>query len=228
MPPKRSASGTASSGQAKRGKTASSSSGKSAAAPSSLTNPVVPKPSTRWSAVSASRNADASFRLAVQDRDKANAYRCICQPPFLRADYDPYDEEEDDDDDDDDDDVDDDDEWEDVNEDGTEKKKKAKCDGGRSCVCNKLSSEHPEHEWVLTFGGFQKFLTQYTMTDVRDPDNFDMYTYNDHAAYGVLEVLHNLMLDYEEDSSNWQEQWWVCEAIVLFLHSRGEGPGFSM
>lgn len=225
MPPKRNASSTASSGQAKRSKTASSSSGESAAAASSSTHPVVPEPSTRWSAVSASRNADASFRFAVQDRDKANAYRCICQPPFLRADYDPYLDDDDDNDDDNDDEGS---EGEDGNEDKDEKKKKAKCDGGRSCVCNKLSSEHPEHDWVLTFGGYQKFLTQYTMADVRDPDNFDMHTYNDHTAYGVLEVVQNLMLDYEEESSNWQEQWWVCEALVLFLLSRGDGDDFSM
>lgn len=58
------------------------------------------------------------------------------------------------------------------------------------------------------------------MYDVRDPDNFGMYTFNDHLAYGALEVIQNLMLDYEE-ASNWQEQWWVCEALALFLFARG-------
>lgn len=169
--------------------------------------------------MSASRNVDAGFRLAVQDADKANSYICICRPPFIRDGYDPDDDEDDEDD------EGDEDEEEEEEEDGANKEdktkqKKAKCDGGKTCFCNKPASEHPEHEWILTLAGHRKFMSQFDMYDVRDPDNFDMYTFNDHLAYGTLEVICNLVLDYEE-ASNWQEQWWACEALVLFLFARG-------
>lgn len=63
------------------------------------------------------------------------------------------------------------------------------------------------------------------MAAVRCPDNFGMYTFNDHEAYGYLEVCQNLMLDWDE-ATTWQEQWFVCEGLALFLLR--EGQGFSM
>lgn len=36
------------------------------------------------------------------------------------------------------------------------------------------------------------------MAAVCNPDMFDMYTYNDHQAYGMLEVIQNLLLDWDE------------------------------
>lgn len=227
MPPKRAASSTAPGGQAKRSRTsggaAENAAAGAAAAGDDASTPAAPPPSKRWSAVSVSRNVDASFRLAVRDAEKANTYRCVCRPPFVDGnndddEWDDMDSEDEDGDDD--------------NNNGDEgaggekdkegnKKEKAKCDGGKSCVCNKPASEHPDHRWILTYGGYRKFIDQYTMQDLRDPDNFAMYTYNDHMPYGVLEVIQNLVLDYEE-ASNWQEQWWVCEALVLFLLARGD------
>lgn len=204
MPPKRNASGPAKAGPAKRSKPSASTTARAA-----------PPKSLRWSAVSASRNADASFKDAVQDFDKAYSYLCICQPPFTRDDYDPYDDDDDDDD-----------ESGSENEDndGADKegkKPKTKCDGGKSCLCNKPASEHPDHEWTLTKAGYLMFMCQCDMSDVRDPDNFDMYTYNGHRAYGCLEIIQNLFLDFDE-ASTWQEQWSVCEGFVLFLSARGD------
>lgn len=78
-----------------------------------------------------------------------------------------------------------------------EKMKRARCDRSKTYFCNQPASDHPEHDWVITDAGYQKFLSQFTMLDVRDPDNFDMHTYNDHLAYGALECIHALFLDYE-------------------------------
>lgn len=63
------------------------------------------------------------------------------------------------------------------------------------------------------------------MAEYRSPDFFDMYTFNDHEAYGCLEVCQNLLLDWDE-AKTWQEQWIVCEGLALFL--LGEGQNFSM
>lgn len=213
MPPKRSASSTATGRQAKKGRTSDDS--ERAALTAAM--------STRWSAVSGSRNIDTSFKLAVQDAQKANTYKCICRPPFLRNE-DDEDEDEDEDGYDDTDEEGEEGDDDDDNNDNDEKKnksKKTRCDGGRSCLCHKPASEHPTHDWILTYGGYRKFVAQLQMSDLRNPDNFGMYTYNDHLAYGVLEIIQNLFLDYDEASS-WQEQWWICEALILFLHARGD------
>jgi hypothetical protein len=44
-----------------------------------------------------------------------------------------------------------------------------------------------------------------------------MYTFNDHEGYGCLEMLQNLILDFEEAAGNYKEQWVVCEALAFFL-----------
>ncbi|KAF7624367.1 hypothetical protein AFLA_008077 [Aspergillus flavus NRRL3357] len=55
------------------------------------------------------------------------------------------------------------------------------------------------------------------MLDLRDPDNFSMYTFNDHSAYGAIEVVQNMMLDFDEASGKWQQQWAVIEALAWLL-----------
>ncbi|EIT78186.1 hypothetical protein BDV35DRAFT_405806 [Aspergillus flavus] len=55
------------------------------------------------------------------------------------------------------------------------------------------------------------------MLDLRGPDNFSMYTFNDHSAYGAIEVVQNMMLDFDEASGKWQQQWAVIEALAWLL-----------
>lgn len=59
------------------------------------------------------------------------------------------------------------------------KKSKSKCDGGRTCVCHKPADELPDHEFLITYAGFRKWIAQLSMGPLRDPDVFGMYTYND-------------------------------------------------
>ncbi|EAQ90452.1 hypothetical protein CHGG_02387 [Chaetomium globosum CBS 148.51] len=40
-----------------------------------------------------------------------------------------------------------------------------------------------------------------------------------HGAYGVLEVLQNLILDFEEAKDNLKERWAICEALAFFLNT---------
>lgn len=235
-PAKRAASGAAGETQPKKAKTtkaASSAASTSPSAASSASKPAAPPASKRWSKVSASRNADADFKLAIRDPARANAFMCICKPPFVDGDDDSDEDEGDDEEDDEDgsdeegsDEVNSDDE---INGEDTPKKSrtptKPKCDGGKTCLCNKPASEHPEHEWVVTYGGYRKWAAQLSMAAVRCPDTFDMYTYNDHEAYGILEVMQNLMLDWDE-ATTWQEQWFVCEGLALFV--LGQGQQFYM
>ncbi|KAL2022227.1 hypothetical protein VTK56DRAFT_5837 [Thermocarpiscus australiensis] len=98
-------------------------------------------------------------------------------------------------------------------------KKKVPCDGGKTCLCNKPAAEHPDHVWKLSAAGKYRFFMQRIHSELRCPDNFNMYTFNDHEGYGVLEVLQNLILDFEEPAGNYKEQWAICEALAFFLHT---------
>jgi hypothetical protein len=55
-----------------------------------------------------------------------------------------------------------------------------------------------------------------------------MYTFNHYAAYGALEVLQNLFLDFEEAAKEkgHREQWAVCEGAVHWL-LLSERAGFT-
>ena len=164
-----------------------------------------PPKSKRWSAVSGSGNADAEFKkIAAKNPDDFFSFMCTCPPTIdggASVDSDSDEEEEDDEE-----------------EEHEEEQNESGGGCGRpNCKCHKPMSEHPDHPWIITKAGYRKLLTSQILVELRDPDNFNMYTYNDHSGYGVMEVLENLVLDYHEAEGNWKDQWVVCEAMVRFL-----------
>jgi hypothetical protein len=180
----------------------------------------------RWSPVSGSANVDTAYRELWKTPEKAYQYVCWCRPPFpgesSDSDSDDDEEEDEDENEDEDDDEDNDggdEEKENNNGDNNKPKKKPSCDGGKTCLCNKPANDHPNHIWVTTFACRRKFFAQESFVQMRDPDNFGMSTYNDHAGYGVLQVVENLLLDFVEADSNWREQWVVCETLAMFLQT---------
>lgn len=66
--------------------------------------------------------------------------------------------------------------------------------------------------------------------DLRCPDLFDMYIYNDYHGYGIVQVIQNTLLDFdqekEKEKDNWKEQWAICEATILFFQSGHAMPFF--
>lgn len=136
---------------------------------------------------------------------------CIC-PPNLSGggddDEDDWDEDED--------------EAEDEDDDEEDKSSGGGC-GRPKCSCHKPINENPDHPWIITKAGYRKMFTMQILVTLRDPDNFSMYTYNDHAGYGVIEVLENFMLDFVDGAHSWKDQWIVCEAMIHFLlHSMSD------
>ncbi|RLM01964.1 hypothetical protein CFD26_108835 [Aspergillus turcosus] len=206
MPPKRSASDTSSSSSKKVKRD-------SKAKLSGLRT----RKSERWSRVSASGNADAAYKASIEDPVKAYSYVCICRVPWNNED--DREDEDDEEDEDEDDEEDEDDSSQASSHESAKEKSKPSCDGGETCLCNKPAAEHPDHPWILTNAGKTKWLTQHTFLDLRCPDSFNMYTYNDHAGYGALEVVQNLFIDFVEAFFDWQEQWAVCEATAMLYMS---------
>jgi hypothetical protein len=170
--------------------------------------------------------------------ETAYAFVCLCRPPFQLEDDDPEREwdgrEFDDDDDDDDDDESSesssegsmDQEGHEVKKDDGEEEGEGEinyttdeygCSGGKDCLCDEPASEHPDHVWKLTAAGKRKLFAQRIHYQLRCPRYFDNQGFKYQAAYGVLEMLQNLILDFEEADGNHKEQWAVCEALAFFL-----------
>ncbi|KAL2195168.1 hypothetical protein P885DRAFT_41421 [Corynascus similis CBS 632.67] len=148
--------------------------------------------SKRWAPVSGSANVDVDYK--IQTRNPLTAYRfvCLCRAPFR----DEVDRK-------------------------SLHRKPVKCDDGKTCLCNKPAPEHPNHVWKVSFAGKLKYLTLSTHFTLRCPDMFGMYTFNDHGTYGVVEILQNLILDFEEAAGNYKEKWAICEALAFWLQGDG-------
>ncbi|KAK3316886.1 hypothetical protein B0H66DRAFT_605153 [Apodospora peruviana] len=136
-----------------------------------------------------SANADLDYLLAIHNPVKAYDFVCMCSPPFSTGDSDDEDDEDEDED-----------EME-----GEDDDVKHHWDGGRTGLCDKPVADHPDHRWKLSVAGKRKFFTQRIHCELRDPDNFGMYTFNNHAPYGVMQVVQNLLVDFEEAADNWKE-----------------------
>jgi hypothetical protein len=197
MPPKRGA--TTASSRAKKSRPSTDSA-------QSEQEPDIPR-NKRWAKVSGSANAEGDYQFMVRNPMTAYEFVCLCRPPFPNGD----------------DDDDDDDEDHDEEADG-EPGRRASCDGGKTCLCDKPASEHPDHPWVMSKAAKRKFFVQRIHCQLRSPDSFGMDTFNDHEGYGALEVLQNLFLDYEEAAGNYKEQWVICETMAYFLHTSDMDP----
>lgn len=167
---------------------------------------------TRYTPYSSSSNLEGEYLVKTQDKAKAYGYVCLCHSPFTK----PRDEDDGDED-------------EDEDEQQNQQEDDGKdCDGGKTCICLKPAAEHPDHPWVIMYAGQLKFRNYWVQTDLRCPDNFGMYTFNDHEGYGWVQVFQNALLDYEEAGKaknyNWKEQWAVCSGIGKLAKSAMHSP----
>lgn len=161
--------------------------------------------SSRWTAVSASANIDADYKLATRNPVAAYAFVCLCRPPFDGSGASDR-----------------------VTAAGSSSSSTtttsttaapARCDDGETCMCNRPAAEHPGYRWRLSAAGKRKLFAQRVHFQLRCPGNFGMRTFDDHEHFGVVEILQNLVLDFEE-AANYKEQWAVCEALAFFLRTR--------
>ncbi|KAI0861444.1 hypothetical protein F4860DRAFT_171082 [Xylaria cubensis] len=201
------------------------------AAPATEEDTYKPPRGKRWAAVSASANTEGDYRMVWKNEEKAYSYITLCTAWYVSSTESDDDEDKDEDD--------EDEEEEEIEEeeqndnidqsdkddDGKLKRLGPRCEK-KGCVCFLPLSANPEHPWVISWAGFRKFNNQFLHQNLRDPDNFSMYTFNDHAGYGALEALQNLFLDFEEAAKEkrgdgWREQWAICEGLVHWmLHPR--------
>jgi len=113
--------------------------------------------------------------------------------------------------------------------DETEEPNKQSCDQGKTCPCGKSAASLPTHPYTMTRAGLARYRMAGNMMNLRNPDTFAMYTFNDHMAYGALEVVQNMLLDFDEayKAQQWRESWAVVEGLALFMLV-GEGDSMCL
>jgi hypothetical protein len=151
-----------------------------------------------WSETSGSKNLDNNYWQNTKNPKKAHEFMCICNPI-----KDP-DEEQDNGD--------------DNNDEGGNSSNK-KCDRGKTCPCSKPASTIPSHPYSLTRAGMDKYNIAGDMANLRNPDTFGLYLYNDFGFYGAAEVVENLLRDYDEarEMEDTKQAWAVIEGTALFM-----------
>ncbi|KGO70923.1 hypothetical protein PITC_066040 [Penicillium italicum] len=155
----------------------------------------------RWAPVSVSRNADSEFKLRTRDLVKAFTYVCLGRAPWKTEDIEQESENEDEED-----------------EESIEQKKKDDAEADDATALEP-ASEHPGEKWIFSNAGVAKWIALNQGTLVRDPDNFGMYVYNDFFGYAIMELVENLLVDFDEAAGDWKMQWAICEATGLFFQT---------
>ncbi|KJZ67972.1 hypothetical protein HIM_12639 [Hirsutella minnesotensis 3608] len=87
-------------------------------------------------------------------------------------------------------------------------------------VVGKLASFHPNHKWVGSIRGYDR--ARWWMQEMlkRDQDEFSVYMYNDFTAYGKLEVLENIFMQFSKairSKTTYRDTWAEVEGLVLAL-----------
>lgn len=99
-------------------------------------------------------------------------------------------------------------------------KKGVDCDGGETCICKTPQAERPDHVWIMSNAGLEKLQVTLIQLSLRDADSINMLTHNDQVGYSIMEVIENLVLDFDEAMDAREEQWVICEVTaVLFLRT---------
>lgn len=85
---------------------------------------------------------------------------------------------------------------------------------------NKVASEHPDWPYKLTAANWRRLCDLTHQASYRDPDKFDLNVYTDDHAYGVLEVLENLLIDFNKaQKSTLEERWSIVAAMSHWLNT---------
>ncbi|KAK4064239.1 uncharacterized protein Triagg1_9035 [Trichoderma aggressivum f. europaeum] len=104
--------------------------------------------------------------------------------------------------------------------------KKKEAEAKEEALCDrvgKLASRHPEHLWVSSLGGYERFKWWTQEICKRNQDDYSLHVYNDFSWYGTIEVLENLFVQFERvvksKTAQPLEVWREVEGLALLLAS---------
>ena len=67
------------------------------------------------------------------------------------------------------------------------------CQDKDTCICGKPADENTAYRWAVTRKGYELAAEWRVQKGKRDQDNFGMYIFNDWTAYGICEVIENMV-----------------------------------
>lgn len=70
---------------------------------------------------------------------------------------------------------------------------------------NRPASELPDHKWIMLRKAVVLLANAMREAEYHDPDNFQMYVYNDFFGYGLMEMVENFLVDYHKEFSKKQQ-----------------------
>ncbi|KAF1963018.1 hypothetical protein CC80DRAFT_588495 [Byssothecium circinans] len=90
------------------------------------------------------------------------------------------------------------------------------------------ASEHPEWEWVMMADAWDKFDLWRRRAKYCDPDNFNMYIYNDWKGYGLQEIIECGLAEFDKGfrkkgEKGRDEMWAAISALGLWLKDGDDG-----
>ena len=68
------------------------------------------------------------------------------------------------------------------------------CKSKETCVCGNVANENTQDPWVMTKKGYELATEWRVQRGRRDQDAFCMYIFRDWNAYGICEVMENMVL----------------------------------
>jgi hypothetical protein len=154
--------------------------------------------SKRWSNVSGSKNLDFHYLAKVKDPKEAYEFICICG--LFQDENDDVDDNE-------------------SNCKNSSITEFQACGNVTTCFCDGNDTSPSSRIYNVSKAGLNKYSVAVAMLTLRDPDAFDMYTFNDHLAYGALEIVQNIICDFDEAYKliDWREAWAIIEGLALFI-----------
>ncbi|KAL7905828.1 hypothetical protein GGI35DRAFT_483111 [Trichoderma velutinum] len=88
---------------------------------------------------------------------------------------------------------------------------------------DELASLHPDHTWVSTLGGYERYKWWIQEILKRNQDDYSLHIYNDFSWYGTIEVLDNLFVNFERrlksKSAGPLDLWIELEGLALLMNS---------
>ena len=66
--------------------------------------------------------------------------------------------------------------------------------GRPKCMCLKAAEDHLDHKWVMTRAGYDLHKEWEQEKTNRDQDSFGLYIYGHFDAYGLSELMQNMVL----------------------------------
>ena len=93
-------------------------------------------------------------------------------------------------------------------------------DESESSMFNKLAANHPEWPYTIMAESWRRLCDWTRRSSYCNPDLFSMYIYNDFHGYGILELLDNLIIEFNGafEEKDTDKMWSIVATLAHWLN----------